>query len=60
MALTNRRLAPDVETFFLMTSESYTYVSSSMVREVAELGGDISGLVPKAVSKALSDRMMEK
>jgi pantetheine-phosphate adenylyltransferase len=53
MALSNRKLAPDVETVFLMTSDSYSYVSSSVVREVAELGGDISVLVPAGVQLAL-------
>ena len=53
MALSNRKLAPDVETMFLMTSETYSYVSSSVVREVAELGGDTSELVPPNVQAAL-------
>ena len=42
----NRRLAPDVETLFLMTGEESFYVSSSLVKEVALMGGDVSGLVP--------------
>jgi pantetheine-phosphate adenylyltransferase len=54
MALSNRKLAPDVETVFLMASETYSYVSSSVVREVAELGGDISGMVPAGVQFALA------
>ena len=53
MALSNRKLAPDVETMFLMTSETYSYISSSVVREVAELGGDTSELVPPNVQAAL-------
>jgi pantetheine-phosphate adenylyltransferase len=53
MALTNRKIAPDVETVFLMTSESHSYISSTMVREVAELGGDTSSLVPAVVQRAL-------
>ena len=53
MALSNRKLAPDVETMFLMTSDTYSYISSSAVREVAELGGDTSLLVPPAVKAAL-------
>jgi len=53
MALSNRKLAPDVETVFLMASDTYSYVSSSVVREVAELGGDISVLVPAGVQSAL-------
>jgi len=53
MALSNRKLAPDVETVFLMTSDTYSYISSSAVREVSELGGDTSLLVPKGVQLAL-------
>jgi pantetheine-phosphate adenylyltransferase len=53
MALSNRKLAPDVETMFLMTSEAYSYISSSVVREVAELGGDTTELVPPNVQAAL-------
>ena len=50
----NRRLAPDVETLFLMTSEESFYVSSSLVKEVALMGGDVSGLVPAGVAAALA------
>jgi pantetheine-phosphate adenylyltransferase len=53
MAMMNRRLAPDLETAFLMPSEAFSYVSSRLVREVARLGGDVSGLVPPAVAQAL-------
>jgi len=53
MALLNRRLQPDVETMFLMTSAEYSYLSSSIVKEIARLGGDIAGLVPEAVQTAL-------
>jgi len=49
----NRHLAPDVETVFLMTSEESFYVSSSLVKEVASMGGDVSKLVPPAVERAL-------
>jgi pantetheine-phosphate adenylyltransferase len=49
MALMNRRLAPDIETVFMMPAESYTYISSRLVREVYALGGPIEGLVPEAV-----------
>jgi pantetheine-phosphate adenylyltransferase len=52
----NRRLAPDVETLFLMTSEESFYVSSSLVKEVALMGGDVSGLVPAGVVAALADK----
>jgi pantetheine-phosphate adenylyltransferase len=50
----NRRLAPDVETLFLMTGEESFYVSSSLVKEVALMGGDVSGLVPAGVDAALA------
>ena len=53
MALMNRRLAPGVETVFLMAKEEYSYVSSRLVKEVARLGGDVSALTPPGVSKAL-------
>jgi pantetheine-phosphate adenylyltransferase len=48
----NRHLAPDVETIFLMTSEESFYVSSSLVKEVATMGGDVTRIVPPAVVKA--------
>lgn len=56
MAMMNRRLAPDLETAFLMPSEAFSYVSSRLVREVARLGGDVSGLVPPGVARALAGR----
>ena len=57
MALTNRKLSPDIETVFLMTSEAHSYISSTMVREVAELGGDTSTLVPAPVQRALLKKL---
>ncbi|HET9451665.1 MAG TPA: pantetheine-phosphate adenylyltransferase, partial [Aggregicoccus sp.] len=45
----NRKLAPSIETVFMMTGEDYFYISSNMVREVASFGGDVSGLVPANV-----------
>lgn len=53
LAHMNRHLAPDVETVFLMTSEDSFYVSSSLVKEVAAMGGDITRIVPPAVLAAL-------
>lgn len=53
MALTNRQLAPDLETLFMMPKEIYSYVSSSVVREIAELGGDTSQFAPDFVCDAL-------
>jgi pantetheine-phosphate adenylyltransferase len=54
MALTNRSLEPDIETVFLMTSAEHMFVSSSIVKEVASLGGDVSGMVPAGVLRRLS------
>lgn len=56
MALSNRKLAPDIETMFLMTSEAHSYVSSTTVKEIWTLGGDISGFVPKNVEQALKNK----
>ena len=49
MALTNRKLSPDVETLFMMPQEEYSYVTASMVREIAHYAGDVSPFVPPAV-----------
>jgi pantetheine-phosphate adenylyltransferase len=56
MALTNRKLSPDIETIFLMPKQDYSYVSSSNVRTVASLGGDITQFVPPPVQDALKKR----
>lgn len=53
LALMNRRLAGEIDTVFLMTDEDHFYVSSSLVREVARFGGDVSAFVPKAIEEAL-------
>jgi len=53
MALANRKLDPKIETIFLMTRGRYAYLSSSMVRQIASLGGNISGMVPKVIMKKL-------
>jgi pantetheine-phosphate adenylyltransferase len=53
MALMNRRLHRDVETVFLMPSEEYTYLNSTIVREIASTGGDVSEFVPEVVAEAL-------
>ena len=57
MALMNRKLAPDLETVFLMPKEEYSVVSSRMVREVGAMGGDISGLVPELLLERISSRL---
>lgn len=57
IALTNRRLAEDIETVFLMPSENVSFVSSSILKEVASLKADISSFVPKIVERRLKDRL---
>ena len=59
MAMTNRSVA-GVETVFIMTSEEYGFVNSTMVRDVAVLGGDVSKLIPESVYKRLKARIAEK
>jgi len=53
MALTNRKMAPEIETLFFMTDYKYSYLSSSFVKEIARLGGKVSELVPAPVAKQL-------
>ncbi len=57
MALTNRKLAPAIDTVFLVPHEKYTYLTSSIVREVARLGGDVSDFVPPGVRRRLLAKM---
>jgi pantetheine-phosphate adenylyltransferase len=59
MALTNRKLAPSLETIFLLPREQYTYLNSTIVREIARLGGDVSDFVPKSVQKKLRARFAQ-
>ena len=59
MAHANRRLAPDIEVVSLMTDQEFSFISSSTVREIASLGGDVSTLVPPHVVAALRTRYME-
>lgn len=56
MALANHRLAPDIEVVSLITNEDHTFLSSTTVREIASLNGDISSMVPVYVAKALRER----
>ena len=56
LASMNRKLAPDVETMFLTPDEGYTFISSSLVREIASLGGDVGPFVHSAVQAALTER----
>ncbi len=57
MALTNKRLSPTIDTVFLMPDEQLTFISASLVKEVAFWGGDLSSFVPKHVEKALKDKL---
>jgi pantetheine-phosphate adenylyltransferase len=56
MALLNRRLAPEVDTCFLMTQDIYAFLSSSSVREIASLGGSVKGMVPPLIEEHLRER----
>lgn len=56
----NRKLNADVETFFIMTNNQYSFLSSSMVKEVAKYKGNVSDLVPEVVDKALKDKFTEQ
>lgn len=57
MALTNRKLADDIETIFLMPSESYSYISSKLLKEAASLGADLSNFLPDFIEKALKAKL---
>ena len=59
MALMNRRLRPEIETMFLLAGEGNSFLSSRLVKEVARLGGNVSGLVPAAVERRLAARFSE-
>jgi len=59
MALMNRKMAPNLESVYLMASQDFLYVSASRIREVARLGYDVSGLVPEHVAVALRERIAE-
>lgn len=58
MALANQRLSKDIETIALITAEQHTFLSSSTVREIATLGGDVSSMVPPFVEKALHAKVI--
>jgi len=60
MALTNRKFAPDIETIFLMPSESYSYISSKLLKEASYLGADLSNFVPKEIEDALKLKLKKK
>jgi len=58
MALTNRKLAPGIETVFMMPKESFSYISSKLIKEVARLGADVSKFVPENVQKKLKEKIV--
>jgi len=57
MALTNRKLASDIETIFMMPSESYSYLSSKLIKEAASLGANLKGFVPGFVEKKIKEKL---
>jgi pantetheine-phosphate adenylyltransferase len=57
MALMNRKLQPGLETVFMMPAEQYSYLSSRLVREIAQLGASIESLVPELVAQKLHEKM---
>ena len=57
MALTNRKLKPEIETVFMMPNESYSYLSSKLIKEIARLGSDVSSFVPENVEKKLKEKL---
>ena len=57
MALTNRHLAPDIETVFVMPSHAYSYVSSSLIKDIVRFGGDVSSFVPARVAAAMRAKL---
>ena len=60
MALTNRKLASDIETIFLMPHESYSYLSAKLIKEAGSLGADLSNFVPEFVADALQKKLRRK
>jgi pantetheine-phosphate adenylyltransferase len=59
MALANKHLDPGIEVVALITNQKYTFLSSSTVREIASLGGDISGMVPKSIVRAVAKKFID-
>ncbi len=57
MAAMNKRLEPEIETVFMMTSPEFGYLSSTLIREVARFGGSVAGLVPAGVERWLSEKI---
>jgi len=59
MALTNRKLSPNIETMFLMTNGKYSYLSSSIVKEIAKLGGSLEGLIPDFMIEEVYEKIQK-
>ncbi len=59
MALMNRRLEPGIETVFMMPAETYSYVSSRLVKEVFQLGGTVTGLVPPLIERRMKEKLTQ-
>lgn len=55
----NNKLAPEIETVFLMTNEKYSFISSSLIKEVVKLGGDVTGYAPNLVIEKLKERIKQ-
>jgi len=60
MALMNRKISPEVETIFLVPHESFTYLSSSLIKEIISVGGDISAFVPPVVNEYLKEKLKRR
>ena len=60
MAMANKALKDSVETIFMPTSPEYAFISSSMVKEVAELGGDVGKMVPESIVKIIEKKILQK
>jgi pantetheine-phosphate adenylyltransferase len=60
MALMNRRLEPGIETVFMMPAETYSYVSSRLIKEVFQLGGTVTGLVPPLIEERMKEKMKQE
>ena len=60
MALTNRKLAENIETIFMMPHEDYSYISSKLIKEAALLGADVSNFLPKKAEMVLKEKLKNK
>lgn len=56
MGMANRKLAPELETIAILSDEQFMHISSSTIREIAELGGDVSSMVPRTIERALKEK----